>query len=227
MAEAADNRQPSSGARAPWYVPLALERRRLHLAVACGCAVALASCGGGERQDKNEPSGTFKVGVDATFPGKQKLAKTSELVVTVTNAGSRTVPNVAVTLQGLDRKVKDPTLADPSRPVFAINGEPKTIGAFPESKDSAPAGGETAYVNTWALGPLKRGQTKKFKWGVTAVKAGKYKLTYRVAAGLDGKAKAVTTAGDVPRGVFQGTVNDNPPDTRVADDGKTVVEGTR
>jgi hypothetical protein len=219
--------QPSSGAHPPWYVPLALERRRLHWAVACGCAVALASCGGGERQDANEPSGTFKVNVDASFPSKQKLAKASNLVVTVENAGNKTIPNVAVTLGGLDRKVADNTLADPSRPVFAINGEPENIGAFPESREATPTGGETAYVGTWALGPLKRGQTRKFKWGVTAVHAGRFKITYRVAAGLNGKAKAVTTAGDIPRGVFEGTIKDTPPDTRVADDGKTVVEGTR
>jgi len=41
-------------------------------------------------------------------------------------------------------------------------------------------------VNTWACGHLKPGAIRTFKWGVTAVQAGPYKLSYRVAAGLDG-----------------------------------------
>jgi len=53
-----------------------------------------------------------------------------------------------------------------------------------------PAIGETAYVGTWALGPLKPGEQKTFRWDVTAVRAGPYEITYEVAAGLDGKAKA-------------------------------------
>jgi hypothetical protein len=49
-----------------------------------------------------------------------------------------------------------------------------------------------------------------------------------VAAGLDGKAKAVAAGGGkAPRGSFSGNVSDKPPQVRVADDGKTVVEGTR
>ena len=58
-----------------------------------------AGCGGGERQDKNEPSGTFNVDVvNATFPAKQRLAKQEQLVVEVRNTGQHSVPNVAVTI---------------------------------------------------------------------------------------------------------------------------------
>ena len=46
------------------------------------CLLALAGCGGGERQDENEASGDFPVEVvKASFPEKQKLAKSSDLVV--------------------------------------------------------------------------------------------------------------------------------------------------
>jgi len=63
---------------------------------------------------------------------------------------------------------------------------------------------------------------------VTAVKAGNFKIDWRVAAGLDGKAKAVTAGGGpAPRGQFSGTVSDAAPEVRVADDGKTIVTGTR
>jgi hypothetical protein len=109
-----------------------------------------------------------------------------------------------------------------------VNGLPREIGGFPEAKDATPLGCDTAYVDTWACGRLEAGAQKTFRWSVTAVKAGDYRISYSVAAGLDGKAKAVgAAAGGAPRGSFTGTVSDEAPEVRVADDGKTVVEGTR
>ena len=206
-----------------------MRRRRLHLALPCALALALGGCGGGERQDENEPEGRFKVEVvKAEFPSKQKLAKRSDLVITVRNAeAKRTIPNIAVTVRGFDVKLENERLADPKRPQFVINGVPKDIGTFPESKEASPEGGETAYVDTWALGALKAGEERTFKWSVTAVRPGPYKLRYRVAAGLDGKAKAVAVGDQAPSGLFIGTVKDDAPDTRVAEDGETVVEGLR
>ena len=198
-------------------------------AAALICVLAVAGCGGGDPQDANGPEGDFPVEVvKATFPSDQKLAKSSKLVITVRNAGDRTVPNAAVTVAGFDyRKGDDPELADASRPVFAIDGVQVEIGGLPEAKDAAPRGCETAYVNTWACGPLRPGREKTFEWSVTAVKAGPYKIGWRVAAGLDGNARAVLAGGDrAPRGSFSGTISDEPPDVRVADDGKTIVEGT-
>jgi len=191
------------------------------------CAFALASCGGGERQDKNEPRGKFPVEVvDATFPGGQKLAKESNLVIEVRNAGDKVIPNIAVTVKGFEERLKDRTLADPNRPVFIINGRPKDIGTFPETKDAAPEGGETAYVGTWALGKLRPDETKTFRWNVTAVRPGPFKLVYQVAAGLDGKARAVKPgSNDIPSGQFAGKILEEAPDTRIGDDGETIEEG--
>lgn len=187
-------------------------------------AAFAAGCGGGERQDADEPEGTYKVEVtEASFPGEQKLAKRSTLRITVRNADTKAIPNIAVTLRGLERRVDDPDLADPRRPVFALNGEPVEIGGLPESRPQTPRGGDTAYVDTWALGELRPGQSRTFEWSVTAVEAGPYKLTYEISAGLDGKAKAVDRSGQTPRGVFTGTISDEPPDARVAADGRTVV----
>ena len=192
------------------------------------CATALAGCGGGERQDKNEPRGEFRLEVtDAQFPSGQKLAKRSQLKINVRNSGDETVPNVAVTVSGFDERLEDRGLADPERPVFVINGQPKDIGGFPESKDAAPEGGETAFVDTWALGRLRAGEQKTFKWSVTAVRAGDYKLEYEVAAGLDGKARAVGVGGEAPRGTFAGTISDEAPATRIGDDGRSIIRGTR
>ena len=191
--------------------------------------IAVAGCGGGERQDENEPEGNYPVEVvRATFPEQQKLAKSSDLVVTLRNAGRATIPNIAVTVNGLDERKKDPDLADPSRPVFALNGVHVEIAGFPEAKDASPRGCDTAYVNTWACGPLRPNQQKTFRWSVTAVRAGDFDINWRVAAGLDGKAKAVAPdGGPTPRGQFSGTISDEAPDVRVADDGKTIVNGTR
>ena len=197
--------------------------------VAAVCLLALAGCGGGERQDKNEASGNFPVEVvKASFPQKQKLAKSSDLVVTVRNAGQKTIPNIGLTIDGFDERKNNPDLADPHRPVFAINGVQVKIAGFPESKDASPRGCDTAYVNTWACGPLKANQTKTFRWSVTAVRAGDYRIKWRVNAGLDGKAKAVAAGGGPqPTGVFAGTISNKAPTVRVADDGHTIVNGTR
>ena len=83
-------------------------------------------------------------------------------------------------------------------------------------------------MDTWALGKLERRQDKTFKWTVTAVRAGPYRISYAVAAGLNGKAKAGRRERrPAHRASSRGTISDTPPQTRVADDGKTIVSGTR
>ena len=187
--------------------------RRSGVIAALACAALVAGCGGGgARQDADEPSGNYKVQVvEAKFPDHQSLAKRSTMTITVKNVDSKTIPNVAVTVKSFDQTKNDPTLADPRRPQFIVN--------------RGPAGGDTAYVGTSALGPLKPGETKTFKWDVTAVVAGKYNLKYAIAAGLDGKAKAILAGGGLPKGEFTGTISNKAPNAKVADDGKTVVTG--
>jgi len=174
-------------------------------------AFVVAGCGSsGPRQDANEQSGNYKIQVvEAKFPDHQSLAKRSTMTITVKNVDSKTIPNVAVTVTSFDQTKNDPSLADPRRPQFVVN--------------KGPSGGDTAYVGTSALGPLKPGETKTFKWDVTAVVAGKYALKYAVAAGLNGKAKAILAGGGHPRGEFTGIVSNRAPQAKVADDGKTVV----
>jgi hypothetical protein len=59
---------------------------------------------------------------------------------------------------------------------------------------------------------------------VTAVKAGPYKICWRVNAGLDGKAKATPFQGTPIRGEFTGTISDEAPDSHIAEDGRTVID---
>ncbi len=63
------------------------------------CTVGLAACGGGERQDENEPEGEFPVEIaSADFPASQRLAQTSDLTLEIRNAGEETIPDLAVTV---------------------------------------------------------------------------------------------------------------------------------
>jgi hypothetical protein len=175
--------------------------------------VLLASgCGGsgGERQDKDEPSGKWTVDVvDASFPAQQKLSEQVEMRVRVRNEDSKTMPNLAITVDGFQSRSEQPGLADPSRPVWII--------------DDGPRGGVTAYSSTWALGKVKAGETKEVVWKVTPVKAGDYELKYRIAAGLDGKAEAVLAGGEKPAGKFAVSVSREPDQARVDPDTGEVI----
>ena len=191
----------------------------------CGLLAATAvGCGGGERQDANEDEASYDVAVvDAKFPTTQQLAEQSDLVITVRNDDTATIPNVAVTLKGLSRRSDNPNLQDPNRPVFSINGVAAEIGGYQEVKLAAPEGGQTALVDTWALGKLKPGAEKTFRWRLTAVKPGPFEVSYAVAAGLSGKAKAVGPGDAQPQGAFKGTITAKAPVSRIGPNGRTVI----
>lgn len=170
--------------------------------VAIGCCALIAGCGGGERQDADEPNGSFELEVvQATFPSAQSIGQHAELKIAVRNAGEETAPNVAVSIEGLYRRSEQPGLADPSRPVFIV--------------DQGPKDGETAYVGTWSTGPLPPGGTQEFTWRLTPVVAGTHTLSYTAAAGLDGRAKAHAAGGGPPTGSVTARVSDAPTDATV------------
>ena len=108
-------------------------------------------------------------------------------------------------------------LSIPFRPVWILEqGFPKLAG------QTAPAGAEAAQTATFSFGPLTSNQTRAMVWNVTPVQPGTYTVHYRVAAGLQGKAKAVTADGSVPEGEFVVRISSAPPQTRVNDAGKVV-----
>jgi hypothetical protein len=218
--------QPAQRRTGLWYVPLAVGgswRSKFALSVAAVATTGLAAgCGGGKRQDADEPSGTYKVDVvKASFPSSQQLAKPALMRVTVRNADTRTIPNVVVTISSDDPKnpgsgfvtrSDQAGLADPSKAVWVV--------------DRGPKGGDTAYVSTWALGPLPAGRSRSFVWHVTAVQPGTHGLRYRVAAGLDGKAKAQTAGGGEAAGAFKVSISDKPSQATVDPaTGKVVRSG--
>jgi len=205
----ANNEVARKNWRTGTFPPAMGSRGRLGI---CGAAlaVALAGCGGGERQDKNERAGTYDVDVlDASFPLSQHVSNQSRMRIRVRNAGNRTIPELAVTVKGFSRRSEQEGLADPNRPIWIV--------------DSGPRGGDSAYVATWSLGALRPGRTRTFEWRVTPVRAGRYDVRYEVAAGLDGKAKARTPDGERPGGSFSVRVSGEAPDARVDPDSGEVI----
>ena len=218
-------------------------RARLRGCVAGGfaaLALTLAACGGDEqRQDADEPSGDFPVAVtSAKFPTDQRLAQTSDLRLVVENTGSDQLPNLAVTVWTGDDKgggsfnvaSDQPGLANPNRPVWILeNGFPKVATSSDESVkdlDAAPtAGADVAQTDTFAFGPLAAGDSKDIVWRVTPVDAGTYTLHYELAAGLNGKAKAVGDDGSPVEGEFVVTINDKPQRATVDATGNVELEG--
>jgi hypothetical protein len=157
----------------------------------------LGGCGGGARQDVNEPTGNFPVSiVTASFPTAQTLSRAENLKIAVRNEGTKAVPDVAVTVNSFDYVSQQQGLADPSRPIWIV--------------DQGPVGGESAYANTWTLGTLAPGQVRTFSWMVTPVLSGTHRIDYRVAAGLNGKAHAQLVGGGIPQGSFTVQVADVP-----------------
>jgi hypothetical protein len=202
-------------------------------------AVLASGCGGGntvkgERQDNDEKAGNYPVAVEeAEFPLRQELAETSVMRVVVRNAGDQRIPNIGVTVQckneeggqngSFDRQIAGQAQADKNRPNFVVDQIPGS--ARPASRQQLdPLERSNAYVNTYTLGPLGANRTATFEWKVTAVRAGDFRLCYRVNAGLDGKAKAVPASGSLPiEREWQGNVSNAAPKTGVADDGTVTT----
>jgi hypothetical protein len=189
-------------------------------------AVLLATGCGGQRQDANEPTGTFPVRVSAaSFPASQRLSQEAVMTITVQNTGTKAVPDIAVTVYktgtskareqtraaAFGDTSKQPNLASTSRPIWIV--------------DHGPKGGDTAYSNTWALGPLAAHRSRTFTWHVSPTRAGNFGISYEVAAGLNGKARARAPGGGVPRGSFRISVSGVPSQSTVDDNGNVVSGG--
>ncbi|HUA48693.1 MAG TPA: hypothetical protein VMA77_25900, partial [Solirubrobacteraceae bacterium] len=68
------------------------------------------------------------------------------------------------------------------------------------------------------------GHTAKFDWAVTAVAPGRHVVAWEVAAGLNGKAKAVLQGrGGLPHGKFTVTIHNAPSESYVNNNGQIVT----
>jgi hypothetical protein len=182
-----------SAAYVRWVAPAAL-----------ASLLALSGCGNdeSERQGADDEAGTYTVDViTASFPRRQQLSTRQTLRMTVRNAGTETIPGLAVSLEGLDMLSEQPGIADPRSPVWIV--------------DEAPRAGVTAYVGTWSLGELAPNDEQEYVWRMTPVVAGRHTVRWRVAGNLTGSAKAQLADGGVPEGTFNVRVRAVPRPTRV------------
>ncbi|HMD51720.1 MAG TPA: hypothetical protein VKG62_03325 [Solirubrobacteraceae bacterium] len=202
---------------------------RILVAAACSLLAVAASGCGGTRQDAHEPTGTYPMEVvRASFPLRQAVAKQTRLALVLRNTGTATVPNVAVTVDSFYYTSDFPELASDKRPVWVIERGPGKVARPPVATQdvSQPGSGQTAYVNTWALGPLPPGQSRAFIWGVVPVKPGVHIVHFQVAAGLSGKAKAVLATGGPVQGAFLVHIAGEPPPTYVNPNTGRVAVGS-
>lgn len=210
-------------------VALAGAPRRSALLALLGAGLALAGCGGGSRQDAGEPSRSYAVKVvHASFPAKQSIARPERMELSVRNTGLRTVPNLAITVDSFNYASNYPELAANKRPIWAIEQGPGAIASPPvhTQEISPPGGGQTAYLNTWALGPLPPGRTQTFVWRVVPVKPGLHAVHFSVAAGLAGNATARLASGGPAGGHLTVLIAGTPPPTHVDPATGRVVAGT-
>jgi hypothetical protein len=196
---------------------------------ACGVGGPLLAAGcGGTRQDAHEPKGIFAIRVlGAAFPADQSIARQTAMVLRVRNIGHQTVPNVAVTIDSFAYTSNYPELSVNKRPVWVVEEGPGAIAKHPAESEtiSSPGGGQTAYVNTWALGALAPGRTRTFVWHVVPVKGGVHVVHYTVAAGLSGRSQAQFIGGARPTGHFVVDIAPRPPATHVDPTTGQVVPG--
>jgi hypothetical protein len=150
------------------------------------------------------------------FPQLQAVARPVALELEVRNVGVQSIPTVAITVDSFSYAVHYAGLADNRRPIWVIERGPGAVATPPvESQEvSVPGGGQTAYVNTWALGALPPGRKATYVWKVVPVKAGTYTLHYGLAGGLAGKA-TVRLARRSARGALTVHIAPRPPGTHV------------
>jgi hypothetical protein len=206
-------------------------RDRVFPAVLLGaCAVLAATgCGGLARQDAHERAGTFTLKVvHASFSAKQSMVRPAILTLAIRNTGAHATPNVAVSVDSFAYTSDYPHLASNQRPVWVVEQGPGPLANPPvQSEAVSPSGGaQTAYVNTWALGPLAAGHTAIFRWKVTPVTAGMHTVHFAVAAGLAGKAKAQLASGNPVRGSFTADIAPAPPGRHLDPTTGRIVAGT-
>jgi hypothetical protein len=191
----------------------------------------------------------------AKFALDQSLAETTDLTLAVANAGDEAIPDLAVTIFTGDAmaggpfqvRSDQPGLADPNRPVWILENQfPKCVtdagyklepssetrcvspleADSPGGLDKAQtAGADVAQTNTYSFGTLEPSDEIEMIWRLTPVVAGHYTVHYELAAGLTGKAEAVTPDGGSVDGEFVVTIDDTPPEASVAANGEVVNKG--
>ena len=206
--------------RSPTYIAVLL---------AGACAALASGCGSDSGLDAGEPNKTYTVQIaHASFPAKQSIVHPVTMTVAVRNTSSATIPNVSVSVDSFEYTSHYPGLANDKRPIWVVETGPGAIAkpAVPSESVSPPGGAQTAYVNTWTLGPLAPGHTHTFAWHVMPVKSGAYTVHYTVAAGPAGHSRALLADGSIPHGQFRVQITQPPPPTHINPNTGAVEPGS-
>jgi hypothetical protein len=163
----------------------------------------------------------------ASFPTAQAVARPAQLVLDVRNTSARTLPDVTVAVTSFDYLNDYAGLASRRRPIWVVDEGPGQIAKPPVEtvQVDPPGSGTTSNYDIWALGPLAPGATRRFAWNVSPVKPGAHTLSYRVYAGLNGRAQAELADGSPPVGSFAVDIAGRPPQTHVDPATGKVVPG--
>jgi len=187
-------------------------------AAAAAVALALAGCGGSNGSSETAASYAVAIPV-SSFPARQLLAQHVVLRIDVRNEGTRTIPDVAATIesgsapdgtavQAFGASLGGSGLASRSRPVWVV--------------DDGPVSGDTAYANTWALGSIRPHATRSFTWHVVPVRAGSYRLRWSLTGSTSGRSRLRLAGGGAASGSFRVVVSGKPPQVHVTRDGRIV-----
>lgn len=181
--------------------------------VCCVPLGVLAGCGGGERQDAGQKSGSYQVKIVSTsFPGDQSISSPATMRIDVRNDGRQTVPDLTVSLQGISDRNEQASLADQEQPVWIVLHQ--------------PGNATTAYNSTWSLGKLEVGHSKRFTLKLMPAVPGTHTVKWAVDAGLTGKFSARTAGDRRPAGSFTVRVATEPAPATVDPESGAVVRGT-
>jgi hypothetical protein len=189
-------------------------------------AASLAACGDSST-DTDATSKTYSAELtDVSFPPEQRLGQTSLLRLGVRNTGDEAIPSLLVTIgiegergenSALPFGVRDPQpeLASADRPVWVLA---ETYPRFVGSSD--PGGATTANPKTFEFGSLEPGERTEVVWKLSAVRAGRYTLAYRVGAGET--ARLENSGGGELLGARTAAITAALPETEVNDRGEIV-----
>jgi hypothetical protein len=200
----------------------------LSAVLAATAGLLVSGCGSGASQDTHEPKGAYTVRiVKASFPVLQSIARPTFMKLQVRNTSAKTVPNLAVTIDSFSYVENFAGLAANKRPIWVVEQGPGTVPKRLVQSQvlSPPGGGQTAYVNTWALGPLAPGRVRTFLWRVVPVKAGLHVVHFAITAGLAGNARAQLANGAAVTGRFIVHVAPQPPPKHVDPNTGQIVPG--
>ena len=134
------------------------------------CVAALALAGLRRRapgcRTRRRASSTSTV-TGASFPARQHIARAGDAAAR--GRQPRRPRGARPRGDGRDRAAARGRRARRLRPVRPTTRRWPTAARPVWVVDEGPAGGDSAYTNTWAVGPLAEGQTRTVEWKLTAV----------------------------------------------------------